>query len=412
LKFFSKKFLTDDHLKLLRDSRKIYAKDKIVKHGQNFVEVINYEKRIKVYPDSDELLDMINSIERFDPHWNCVLNQSWDEFRNYRYEDLPSKLRSYISKVDPYYFAVWFHQQTNSESLERYTRLEDRLLALKGEISDEDFEKYVLLGNPLPNTLGKKAKDSARRSYKMVNSYIKSNIHRFTNFVTLTFATEENKDTHTRRNQERLEGEIDLQFKYADARDFEMAKKALKQIMDYIRVKLKQKGLDFYYITVWELQKNGNYHFHILCSDLPDDELYKVPKWLDFNFVTNKFNNGKGLIQWNFGKSDVQQIKSPEKVTSYVSKYIIKSFMNVDADSYLEYLNKKKYFPSRNLDKPTHEYFDSDKEFDEVFNSLELEGVVPFKKTYKNPYNESIIVNKIYTKIPKKKEELVSNLST
>jgi hypothetical protein len=398
LKFFSEKFLTDEHIKVLRESRKIYAKDKIVRHGDNFVEVVNFEKRMKVFPQKDELLHMIDSIERFDAEWNMVQHMSWDEYRNYRWEDLPSKLRSYIRNFDSYYFSVWFNKLT-SKQYDRYDRAERRLLEVKGAVTDDDFEKYVLLGKPIPNTLGKKAKDSARRSYKTVNNYIKSNIHRFTTFLTFTFAMEDNKGKYDRLNAERLEGEKDLQFEYVNGLDFELAKKKFTSTMDRFKKQLRRKGLEFYYLAVWELQKNGNYHFHVLCSDLPSDEVYNVPKWLDYNFVTKQFNNGLGLLQWRYGKSDVQMIHSPEKITTYVSKYIIKSFLNVDEQSYEQYLNKKKFFPSQNLDKPVIDYFDSDKEFDSLLSSLSLEGLEGFEKQYKNPYNDGLITNRIYTKI-------------
>lgn len=397
--------MTDEHIKLLRDSRKIYAKDKIVKHGDNFVEVVNFEKRVKVYPENDELLDMINNIERFDASWNLVVHQDWEEYRNYRYEDLPRKLKTYISKMDHYYFAVWYSKLTTN-SMDRYERAEQRLLDLQGEISDEAFLNHVVLGKPIPNTLGKKAKDSARRSYKMVNQYIKTNIHRFTNFLTFTFAQKENKSKYVEFNRNRLPGEVNLDFDYVDGKDFELAKKTLTRMMNNFKKKLNRRGMEFYYITVWELQKNGNYHFHVLCSDLPDDEKYEVPKWLDYNFVTKKFNNGHGLFQWKFGKSDVQRIKSPEKVTTYVSKYIIKSFLNVDETSYLEYLNKKKYFVSQNLDKPEVIYFDNDTHFDKHIDSLMLEGIDPYEKNYKNPYNDGLIKNKLYTKIKKNESSL------
>lgn len=397
--------MTDEHLKALRDSRKVYASDKIVRHNNNYVEVINYEKRMKVYPKNDELLDMINSVERFDAEWNCITNMSWDEYRNYRYEDLPSKLRAYMSSIDAYYFAVWLSKLTKTDSFERYERAEDRLLQIKGEVADDDFVKHVLLGNPIPNTVGKKAKDSARRSYKQVNAYIKSNIHRFTRFVTLTFAQAKNKFKYENLNADRLVGEHDLKFDYVDATDFEFAKKALKKTMDDIRKKLKKDGLEFYYITVWELQKNGNYHFHILCSDIPNSYYYKVPKWLDFNFIKNEFNNGDGLLNWKFGKSDVQVIKSPNRVGTYVSKYIIKSFLNYNEETFEEYLNKKKYFVSQNLEKPIIDYYNDNDVFERDLKSLSLDGLEGYVKEYCNPYNDSKIVNKIYTKIDFEKEK-------
>jgi hypothetical protein len=405
LRFFSKKFLTDEHIKKLKDSRKIYAKDKVIQHGDNFVEVINYEKRVKVYPQNDELLDMINSIEFHCPIEYMIMNGiTKKNYCNYIYDDLPSKLRSYMSKMDAYFFAVWFSEHMNGNSFVRYQRLEDRLYAVNDAVTDEDFEKYVILGRSIPSTLGKKAKDSARRSYKSVNAIIKTNIHKFTTFLTFTFAQEKNKNKYVMLNDERLDGEKDLNFDYIDASDFELAKEKYTSIMNMLKKKLKRKGLEFYYLTVWELQKNGNYHFHVLCSDLPNDELYIMPKWLDYDFINKKFYNGQGLKQWSYGKSDVQKIKSPARVTSYVSKYIIKSFLNVDSDSYIDYLHKKKYFVSQNLDKPIIDYFDKVSDFDGLIDDLALENIDPFIKEFINPYNDGKIISKVYSKITKKIE--------
>ena len=93
MKFFDKKIMTDEHIIALRESRKIKVKNKIINYNNNFIELINMESGLRVFPENDELLDMINSIERFDPDWNCFVNQDWNEYRNYKYEELPPKLK-------------------------------------------------------------------------------------------------------------------------------------------------------------------------------------------------------------------------------------------------------------------------------------------------------------------------------
>ena len=269
MKFFDKKIMTDEHIIALRESRKIKVKNKIINYNNNFIELINMESGLRVFPENDELLDMINSIERFDPDWNCFVNQDWNEYRNYKYEELPAKLKRYMRDMDALFFARWMKSVNRSAPCSYYEQKEERLLTMIPNYTEEEYAKYVVLGQPIPSTLGKKAKDSARRSYKTVSALFKANAELFKQFVTFTFAREENAQKYRDLNARRQPDEVDLEFEYVDATDFEMAKKMFTKTINKLSISLKKKGIPFEFIAVWETQTNGNYHFHLLCTEIP-----------------------------------------------------------------------------------------------------------------------------------------------
>jgi hypothetical protein len=398
LRYFSKREITAEQIEVLIESRKIIVKDKIINHNGNFVEHVNMEHGLKVLPENDLILEQIRR------HLIPCLEDFWLEdfqLNNYRFNDLPRELKRYMLDKDSLFFSFWCKRVTYRPSIDQFDRMEERLERMIPDYTEGQYARHVINGQAIPTSLGKKAKDSARRSYKTVNSLIKSNIHLFKNFVTFTFAIGEHSGKYQKMNRERNKGEYDLQFEYVDAKDFELAKNAFTRAMFNLSRRLKRKGISLEYIAVWELQKNGNYHFHMLCSEIPQNELYKVPDWLDYDFRNHRKNDGYGLKEWRFGKSDIQEIKSPEKITTYVSKYIIKSFLCVSEDHYESYLNKKKYFPSKGLERSESKYFVSDTELEKEFRKLELLDKIAFEREYINPYNDSKITNKIYTFVEK-----------
>lgn len=393
LRFFNYYTLESHHIKALKDSRKVFVKNKIVDYNSNFAELIKMEKGIYVLPKNDEILDMINDIHFLDGWEQFEYSTRVGKWCNYIFEDLPLKLQRYIKDLDFQYYNLSYSKHVSSPD---YDRREQRLFSLISEPSMDEYERYVLLGHSIPSTLGKKAKESSRRSFYTVTDLIRSNVHLFKHFVTLTFALEKNKLKYYDKNQNRLPGEVDLNFDYIDPSDFELAKKCFTRSIENLSRKLKRKDIPFYYVAVWELHDNGNYHFHMLCSEIPSDFCYSVPNWLDIDYRNGNRNYGQGLLDWKYGKSDVQLIKSPSRVTTYVSKYIIKSFLNVSVDTYQEYLNKKKFFSSHNLNKSMSTY-DDDSTFDNIYNELDLANKNCFTKQYTNLYNDGSITKHVYS---------------
>lgn len=388
MKFFSNKILTKEHVFALKSTLKFYSKDKIINYNNNFLDVIEMEKGVYVKDRDNEIFALIEEyLEPWLDDWKIMQMQiesgMWVE---YDYRLLPSKLKQYMYLVDSMLYEIWYRDVTG-RNIDYDSRL-NKLSSLDPDYEDNDFIEHVLLGKPLPTTLGKKASDSARRSYRVVNEIIKSNIDLFESFLTLTFATNDRRYRHIELNSKRAEGESNIEFQYVDASDFELTKKKFTGFMDNLRKRLKRKGILLEYIAVWELQGNGNYHFHILSTRIPEDELYKIPEWLDYNHIKKERYNGFGLSAWTYGKSDCQEIKDKARLTTYVSKYIIKSFQNVNPDTYNDYLGKKKYFVTNGLKRPTISY---------VNDYSELEEKESFIKTYINPYNNGLITKKQYT---------------
>lgn len=132
-----------------------------------------------------------------------------------------------------------------------------------------------------------------RRRKKRIRELAK--VNDFCYFITLTF-------------KEDLENKIRL----------DVLKKYLK--------KMKRIEKDLQYLIVPEEHKNGKLHFHCLFSN-------EVKQFISFNK-----NNKLSLIGWEIsvGFTNVQRVKSVDKVLKYIIKYITKE-------------NKYTYFRSRNL---------------------------------------------------------------
>lgn len=73
---------------------------------------------------------------------------------------------------------------------------------------------------------------------------------------------------------------------------------------------IKRKNKDFKYVFITEKHKDGAFHFHGLCSDL---ELY-----------TNKNGYLSSSAFDKLGFNSFSEIKSREKVSNYILKYITK----------------------------------------------------------------------------------------
>jgi hypothetical protein len=363
LKYFDEKRILKEHIETLKQSKKQAITKKMIECDL-FIDCVEYEKPVYIAPLGDAVYDEI-----------CQLKEG-----PYDFNSLSAELKSYMREKDNMFFNMYCKKikRNNSINVDIYNDRAERLIKHNPDHTDDDFVKYVLQGVPIPTPTYLKAKRSANRAYKTVKGLIDANIDKFTDFLTLTFAPEENKDKH--------EG---LFTEYVDSSDFQASKDAYKNCMDKIRKIIKRRGDEFYYIGIWERHKSGKYHFHALCSPIPEDIKYNVPEWLDIDFKTNERRHGKGIKQWEYGKSDVEKIKDKKKMKTYISKYILKSLMTVSEEDYETYLRQKNYFPSRNLEKP-NVVNDNSIDFDKLIEELSDKSTV-YEMEYINPYNDSTI---------------------
>lgn len=163
-------------------------------------------------------------------------------------------------------------------------------------------------------------KRTRQQSYairRRIKGYAFSNNFRW--FVTLTF------------NPEKV-----------DSFDYGTAKAAL---LKWCR-RMRDKHGQFSYLIIPELHKSGAIHFHGLLGDIPARFVEAV------NQKTGKLiiRHGRqvyNLAEWEYGFSDCEEIESPEKAASYITKYVTKDLLT-DEKMY----NKKRYFNSQGLEKP------------------------------------------------------------
>ncbi len=144
-----------------------------------------------------------------------------------------------------------------------------------------------------------------------------------------------------------------------DSFDYETAKTTL---LKWCR-KMRDRHEKFDYLMIPELHKSGAVHFHGLLGDIPNC----------FKEAANP-KNGKPIIrhgrqvynltEWEYGFSDCEEIESRERAASYITKYVTAALLNNK-----EMYQKKRYFNSQGLAKPTVTYGMSD--------NTDLEGFTP-----------------------------------
>lgn len=111
---------------------------------------------------------------------------------------------------------------------------------------------------------------------------------------------------------------------------------------------LRQVNGDVDYIGVPEYQKNGDIHYHILCS-LPLDcpslprRRYKVVKSKG-KFKTMYYYDLPG---WSFGWSYADSIDSTSKALNYITKYVTKDCVNSELPA-----GAHRFYSSHSLDRP------------------------------------------------------------
>ena len=163
-----------------------------------------------------------------------------------------------------------------------------------------------------------------------------------------------------------------------DSFNFEIAKKAILKWCRLMRDRYKR----FDYIIIPELHQSGAVHFHGLLGDV------------SANFVEATHpRTGKPLVRhdrqvynltdWEYGFSDCEQIESPERAASYITKYVTTALLTNK-----EMYNKKRYFNSQGLHKPDVSYAMEDNE--ELKDFTPNFGVIDTDSTGKNIIDKGI----------------------
>lgn len=189
------------------------------------------------------------------------------------------------------------------------------------------------------------------RSNNHIQNLARKNCHIWNCFITLTYAE--------------------------NVTDIEQTNKDFNYWVSNVR-KLKK---DFKYLAVPEFQKRGAVHYHVLSNLILDDVIIfnqKIKKGDAINYDTLydiKYWN-KGFCRVDFVKGDFK------KIFSYLTKYMLN-----DIDNRL--FGKRRYFYSRNLDKPITNYC-NDLDIDYITNLLN-DKELEFSSIYLDRYTKTDI---------------------
>jgi hypothetical protein len=120
----------------------------------------------------------------------------------------------------------------------------------------------------------------------------------------------------------------------------------------------KSKEAKLKYIGVWELQKRGAIHYHIVLFSVP-----KIP-YKDLKEI------------WPYGSVNIKKIDvdQRENIGRYISKYFEKNIG--DPQLLVKFMNKKRVFKSKNLKQPKIRF-----ELNEEWKTFSDDEVL-FQKTY------------------------------
>ena len=160
-----------------------------------------------------------------------------------------------------------------------------------------------------------------------------------------------------------------------------------KQFKSKIYNFINRKDKAFKYILIPERHKDGALHFHMLCSRSPTFHLLDVKE---------KDRSGRkmytaGLFE-RLGRCRITEIDNQDSAKKYITKYVTKSSLEVGT-------SKKRYWASRNLEKPIERKFmlsPDDKK--SVLEQVVKTNTVQFSKTVSIPQLNNTL--NIYNTIP------------
>lgn len=433
LTYFSKEWSIENKKRILK-TFKIRVSNKKVLLKDNFCQKTIFEKKIKVYDKSNPLYKEFYQIKIGNDKWYYELSalarkylvdtcNQWKKEDNarapmnythrqivfldeqmYRLQEFfindesyhcfltkdlklrDSAIQKFIYDRKPLYSPIILLEKVKIYAINNQLKYFNK----NGNLLPSVIRQYLSGQVKLPMTEYEKIKSSTKRTEKEFLNLARTNVEDFDYFLTLTFANKEDKEKYERLNMNSVKhGEYDLKFIYVeDPSDYELCMKKLHVFLTNLSRVCKKEQMDLKYLGVPEYQKNGNMHYHFLISALPEEFLYNVPSWLDYDSIKQTRRYDKGVVSWKYGKSTLEVIEGKERIVNYISKYLTKSLEEIKDTVYLERLNKRRYYYSNNLKKPKIEYF-KDNEIDNLFENDLIEPKIVYSNTNLNFYNQS-----------------------
>lgn len=217
-----------------------------------------------------------------------------------------SKTIKYGHFVESYRYERHLGHRGVRKSHARQTRMPVLVLPGSDPLSDSEAKAYAA-----------KRKDNARRASLVFRRLVAAQLGGVEIPLLLTFTYKENR--------------ADLHRAYSD---FTFFNKTWR----------RRFGNAFRYIAVPEFQKRGAVHFHVLYWGLPPE---CCSRWLEGRLRGKYANISPDLsADWGHGFVFLKQTDGNDKLSSYLSKYMAKSFVEYNL------ANQKAYVASRNCMRP------------------------------------------------------------
>lgn len=175
------------------------------------------------------------------------------------------------------------------------------------DLTEEELKRYYV-----------NRKSSTRRSKTTVTDYALCND--FSQFITLTFDQ-----------------------KLHNSFDYDHCKKLVSKWINNQR----RHSPHLTYILVAEKHKSGAIHFHMIVNNF-NGELTEARNAKTRRKIRKNGKQIYNLNGWNYGFSTLSEIEDKTATARYLQKYLTKDF--------IEAFNKKRFWTSRGLIKPTKQY--------------------------------------------------------
>ena len=135
----------------------------------------------------------------------------------------------------------------------------------------------------------------------------------------------------------------------------------------------KHQNKNMIYLLVPEFHKSGRLHFHGLIANVPNWKFEKA-RTPSGRLIKKNGLQIYNLLNYKLGFTTISEIQDQEKVSNYISKYATKELITIK--------HKKRYWYSRNLEKPKIEY-------DYLWEALTLEEYLKDEKlSYYNKFDK------------------------
>lgn len=185
------------------------------------------------------------------------------------------------------------------------------------EEGQERNVRYDESSNEKRNRALDSQRNSMRRTKNAVYDIARANEDRWELFVTLTF------------NPEKV-----------NSFDYDIT---CRKLSNYLH-RLRKNNPDLVYLGVPEQHKSGRYHFHFLMGNCENLKL------VDSGHKTRKGQVIYNVGSYRLGFSTATRIENTQRVCSYITKYLTKELCTFTK-------NKKRYWCSKNVFRPTAEKF-------------------------------------------------------